>query len=154
MAPGARSKSGAPMFEPEVFRKQTYCFEESTCDIVGTFRRLPQSFGPPAVIWRPENCAPLVLPRYAAAPMIYTNCIDSHSRVEDQPLSFSDDLVPLASSQQGLQYTLDQFSAGCDRARMKISIKTTEVLCLSTNQRQCMLQVSGIHCSRWRNSST
>ena len=29
-ASGARSKFGAPMFEPEVFRKQMYCIEEST----------------------------------------------------------------------------------------------------------------------------
>jgi len=42
MAPGARSKFGAPMFEPEVFRKQMYCIEESTCDIVVTFLRPPQ----------------------------------------------------------------------------------------------------------------
>jgi len=27
MAPGARSKFGAPMFAPEVFRKQMYCIE-------------------------------------------------------------------------------------------------------------------------------
>jgi len=27
MAPGARSKFGAPIFEPEVFRKQIYCTE-------------------------------------------------------------------------------------------------------------------------------
>jgi len=27
MAPGARSKFGVPMFEPEVFRKQMYCTE-------------------------------------------------------------------------------------------------------------------------------
>jgi len=27
MAPGARSKFGAPIFEPEVFRKQMYCTE-------------------------------------------------------------------------------------------------------------------------------
>jgi len=31
MAPGARSKFGAPVFETEVFRKQMYCIEESTC---------------------------------------------------------------------------------------------------------------------------
>jgi len=37
MAPGTRSKFGAPMFEPEVFRKQMYCFKESTGDIAGTF---------------------------------------------------------------------------------------------------------------------
>jgi len=42
---GARSKFAAPMFEPEVFRKQMQCIEESTCDNVGTFRRLPQWFG-------------------------------------------------------------------------------------------------------------
>ena len=49
MAPGTRSKFGAPMFEPELFRKQMYCFEESTCDFVGTFRR-------------PVNCTPFVTP--------------------------------------------------------------------------------------------
>jgi len=27
------------MFEPEVLRKQMYCTEEITCDIVETFRR-------------------------------------------------------------------------------------------------------------------
>jgi len=31
----------------------------------------------------------------------------------------------------------------CDRAGMNISAKNTEVLCLSTNPRHCMLQVSG-----------
>ena len=45
MAPGARSEFGALMFELEVLRKQMYCIEESTCDIVGTFRRPLQSFG-------------------------------------------------------------------------------------------------------------
>jgi len=38
MAPGARSKFGASMFEPELFRKQMYCIDESTCDVLGTFR--------------------------------------------------------------------------------------------------------------------
>jgi len=42
-----RSKFGAPMIESEVFRKQMYCIEESTCDIVGTFRPPPQPFGAP-----------------------------------------------------------------------------------------------------------
>jgi len=46
MAPGARNKFGAPMFEPKVSRKQIYCIEESTCDIVGNFRS-------------PGHCAPL-----------------------------------------------------------------------------------------------
>jgi len=67
MVPGARSKFGAPIFEPEVFRKQTYCIEESTSDIDGTYRRPAQSFGVPIVLRRPGNCAPLaslLLPPY------------------------------------------------------------------------------------------
>jgi len=43
MGPRARSKFGAPMFEPEVFRKQMYSTEEGSCDIVGTFRRPAQA---------------------------------------------------------------------------------------------------------------
>ena len=39
-----KGASLAPMFEPEVFRKQMYCVETSTCDMVRTFRRPPQSF--------------------------------------------------------------------------------------------------------------
>jgi len=48
------------------------CVEESTCDIVGTFRRPPPPFGGPAVIWRPHSesapgelrppCTPVVTP--------------------------------------------------------------------------------------------
>ena len=41
------SLAPAPMFETELFRKQMFCIEESTCDVVGTFRR-------------PGNRAPLV----------------------------------------------------------------------------------------------
>jgi len=37
MALGARTKFGAPMFEHELFRKQMYCTEESTCDIFWDF---------------------------------------------------------------------------------------------------------------------
>jgi len=57
MAPGAGSKFGATMLETEVFRKQIHCIEESTCDIVGTFRPSARSFGAPIVTWRPGNCA-------------------------------------------------------------------------------------------------
>jgi len=52
MAPGTGSKFGAPMFEPDVFRKQMFCIEASTGDIVGTFRRPPKLFGAPIVIRR------------------------------------------------------------------------------------------------------
>jgi len=50
MAPGAISRFGAPMFEPEVFRKQMYCIE-----VLVTLLGL---FGALIVIRRPGNCAP------------------------------------------------------------------------------------------------
>jgi len=37
----------------------------------------------------------------------------------------------------------DHFSAACDQAGMKINTNKTELLCLSRDPRQCMLQVSG-----------
>ena len=61
MAPGTRNKFGAPAFEPDVFRKQMYCIEESTCDIVRTFRP-------------PGNCGP---PHYASGSQIV--CIHPYS---------------------------------------------------------------------------
>ena len=76
MAPGARSKFGAPMLESEVFRKQMHCIEESTCDIVGTFQRDPQWFGALTVTQHPRNCAPLATLRYA--PGHDVNCVMRH----------------------------------------------------------------------------
>jgi len=49
MAPGARIKFGAPIFEPKVFRKQMYSIEESTCDMVRTFRLPPSDLAPGAL---------------------------------------------------------------------------------------------------------
>jgi len=80
------------------------------------------------------------------------NWIDCHCRVDEgvtvgscriNRLLFADDFVLLASSQQSFQHVLDRLSVACDRAGMKISTKKTKALCLSTNPRQCMLQVSG-----------
>jgi len=65
MAHGAGSKFATYMFEPEVFRKQIYCIEESACDTVETFQRLAQWFGVPCTDSAPgELCpfAPLVTP--------------------------------------------------------------------------------------------
>jgi len=47
------------MFEPEVFRKHMFCIEDSTCDIVGSFRRPPQSFGARGIV-SPPFITPLV----------------------------------------------------------------------------------------------
>ena len=40
------------MFEHELFRKQIYCIEESSCDItvLGLFRRPPQWFGAQGIV--------------------------------------------------------------------------------------------------------
>jgi len=59
MAPRQRSKFGAPLCEPEVFRKQMYCIEESSLLV-----SLLELFGAPIVIHRP-GIAPLFPPRYA-----------------------------------------------------------------------------------------
>ena len=46
MAPGARSKFGAPMFETDLLEANVvYSFEESTSDTFGTFRLPPQLLG-------------------------------------------------------------------------------------------------------------
>jgi len=47
MTRGARIKFVAPVVEPEVFRKQIYGIEESTCDIVETFQPPLQCSGRP-----------------------------------------------------------------------------------------------------------
>jgi len=47
MGPGARSKFDTPMFVTEIFQKQTYCIDESTCDIVWTFWRPRSALAPP-----------------------------------------------------------------------------------------------------------
>ena len=60
MAPGARSRIGPPMLEIEIFRKQIYCVEESTCDFVGTLRR-PHCSSAPG-----ELCLPCPLVKYVA----------------------------------------------------------------------------------------
>jgi len=49
------------MFEAELFRKQIYCIEESSCDIVGTFRR-------------PGNFTPLVMPLMSRSSRKYRRC--------------------------------------------------------------------------------
>jgi len=58
-------------------------------------------------------------------------------------LAFTDDLILLVSSEQGLQQAPDRFSAACYHAVMKVSTTKTEVLCLPRNPNQSVLQVSG-----------
>jgi len=59
MAHAKKSKLGTTMFEPMNFPKQMYCTEESTFDIVGTFRRPPPLFGAPhSDLSTPSDSAP------------------------------------------------------------------------------------------------
>jgi len=61
MAPGARSKYGAPMFEPEVFQKQIHCIEESSLlvTLLGLFSA-PSSDSAPGELCPP--CSPSLRP--------------------------------------------------------------------------------------------
>ena len=56
-------------------------------------------------------------------------------------LLFGDDLVLLFSTESGHQHALNSFEDACDTAGMKISTVKTEVLHLSRNPEQCILQV-------------
>ena len=59
------------------------------------------------------------------------------------PLLFADDLVLLSSTESGLQRALNSFAYACNTAWMKIGTAKIEVLHLSRNSDQCVLQVNG-----------
>ena len=56
---------------------------------------------------------------------------------------FAVDLVLLSSTESGLQRALNSFADACNTAGMKISTAKIEVLHLSRNPDQCVLQVNG-----------
>jgi len=56
MAPGARSKFGALMFDTEVCRKQMYCIEGSTLTLLGLFGAL-RSHSAPRLCSSRMSCA-------------------------------------------------------------------------------------------------
>jgi len=68
-----------PMFEAEIFRKQMYCVDESTCDSVGTFRRFPQWFDAPIATRRP-GIAPLVTPLLQSNSMLLQHLLQRLAR--------------------------------------------------------------------------
>ena len=57
---------------------------------------------------------------------------------------FADDLVLLFSTESGLLRTLKSFTDACNTAGIKISTAKTEVLHVSRNPHQCMLQANGV----------
>jgi len=70
MAPGARSKFGAPMFETEVFRMQIYCISEIIVTFLGLFGAPRSHSAPPQWFGAPQwlgvraiaPLSPLVVP--------------------------------------------------------------------------------------------
>ena len=84
--------------------------------------------------------------------IVYMNWIDKCSQADEcattgnckiSRLLFADDLALLSSTESGLQRALNSFADACNTAGMKISTAKTEVLHLSRNLDQCVLQVNG-----------
>ena len=84
--------------------------------------------------------------------IVYTNWIDKCSQADEcatignckiSRLLFADDLVLLSSTESNLQRALNSFADACNTAGMKISTAKTEILHLSRNPDQCVLQVNG-----------
>ena len=73
-----------------------------------------------------------------------TDDCDEIGRCRISLLIFTDDLVLLASSESGLQHTLNGFAAACDIAGMINSTSKTEVLHLSRNPIQCFSQFGSV----------
>ena len=84
--------------------------------------------------------------------IVHMNWIDKCSQADEcatngnckiSRLLFADDLVLLSSTESGLRRALNSFADACNTAGMKISTAKTEVLHLSRNPDQCVLQVNG-----------
>ena len=84
--------------------------------------------------------------------IVYMNWIDKCSQADVcatignckiSRLLFANDLVLLSSTESGRQRALNSFADACNTAGMKISTAKTEVLHLSRNPDQCVLQVNG-----------
>ena len=84
--------------------------------------------------------------------IVYMNWIDKCSQANEcatignckiSRLLFADDLILLSSAKSGLQRALNSFADVCNTAGMKISTAKTEVLHLSRNPDQFVLQVNG-----------
>ena len=86
--------------------------------------------------------------------IVHMNWIDKCSQADEcatirnckiSRLLFADDLVLLSSTEYGLQRTLNSFANASDTVAMKISTAKTEVLYLSRNPDQSVLQVMKLH---------
>ena len=85
--------------------------------------------------------------------IVYMNWIDKCSQVDEcaiignsktSCLLFDDGEVLLSSTESGFQRALNSFALiVCDTAGIKISMVKTDVLHVSRNSNQCLLQVNG-----------
>ena len=84
--------------------------------------------------------------------IVYINWIDKCSQADEcatignckiSRLLFADDLVLLSFKESGHQRALNSFADACATTGMKISTAKTEVIHLSRNPDQCVLQVNG-----------
>ena len=83
---------------------------------------------------------------------VYLNWIDKCSQADEcatignckiSRLLFAYDLVVVSSAESGLQRALNSFADACNTVGMNISSAKTEVLHLSRNTGQCVLQLNG-----------
>ena len=83
--------------------------------------------------------------------IVYMNWIDKCSQANELDRQnckiscqlFADDLVLFSFGESGLQRALNSFADACNTAGMKLSTAKTEILHLSRNPDQCVLQVNG-----------
>jgi len=90
--------------------------------------------------------------------------MDSHSRSGEsgtvgscmiKSLLLANDVVLLAYSEQGVQHALYRFPVAYDQAGMKINTERSRFyVSPSRIPRQSVGKQAGIHCRRWRRSST
>ena len=114
---------------------------KSFCVRVNNKQSKPFNVG--IVLWQECVLSPLLF-------IVYMNWIDKCSQAVEcamigkckiSCLLFTDDLVLLSSTESGLQRALHSFADAGNTAGMKISTAKTEVLDLSRNPDQCVLQV-------------
>ena len=122
--------------------KSFYCQQE-VCVRVNGKQSKPFHVG--VGLWQGCILSPLLF-------IVYMNWIDKCSQADEcatignckiSRLLFGDDLVLFSSTESGLQHALNSFADACNTAETKISTAKTEVLHLSRNPDQCVLQVNG-----------
>ena len=117
------------MVKSEFFRRQIYCIEKTTCDIVGTFRCLQQQFGAPAVIQHPhselapgELCSPCP-PCYTPVCELYFSVVTNRELSKTAKHSvFKSVFVPILSSPvvMNLRWRMKKYCQKKERQRWDI----------------------------------